>query len=302
MNERALKVMLKVLRLLEKYELKGLFFITGSVAEEIGDCPEVLELLEQHEIGYHSSSHSIRPMIFEYTDVENYDEAVGSSLKRETSRIDPCTGDILGEGGILLLRKIFPEKKIESFRAPFLCWTPPHLEALRKLGFRFDFSTGLCQKPSFTKVHYKGITFYPRPLSVDSRISMIGYIDISTNKHSRPNIFLSDILKRDCTVLMKHYAEMVYRVRHAQSKPRRHMDMVSHFLSAELLLLELSLLQDIGLVKITPPLKKANTSLDLNEVNLREVYDMSMWAPHKLFGFTPKFLLCHFRRFFALSK
>ena len=311
MDQRVLKALLKILRLLEKYEMRGLFFITGSVAEKIGGCSEILELLEGHCVGYHSSSHSVRPMIFEYTDVENYDEAVEISLKRETSRVDPSTGRILGEGGILSLREIFPDKKIESFRAPFLCWTPPHLEALRELGLKFDFSAGLSQNPTYRPVHYKGITFYPRPIPVDSRATSIGYIKTFPKKHILPNFLLSDVAKGKCAVLMKHPAVLAYRTQRCihseddaltpnltRNKPRVHMDLASQIFSTELLFLELNLLQKIGLAEVTPPLKIANTPMNQEEVNLKIVYNMSLLAPKRRFGFKPRFLLSHFHRFF----
>lgn len=311
MDERTLKALLKILRLLEKYEMRGLFFITGSVAEKIGNCSEILELLDGHYVGYHSSSHSARPMIFEYTDVEDYDEAVRTSLKRETSRVDPSTGRILGEGGILSLQEVFPNKKIESFRAPFLCWTPPHLEALRQLGLRFDFSGGLSHDTSYHPVHYKGITFYPRPISVDSKISCIGYIETFPKKHILPSFLLQDIANGECTVLMKHPAVLAYqtlRCFHSKgeaftsnlvrNKPRVHVDFASQILSTELLLLELSMLHEIELIEVTPPLRVANTHISHREINLKTIYNMSLGAPSRLFDLKPKFLLSHFNRFF----
>ena len=63
--------------------------------------PELLDLLEKHEIGYHSSSHSVHPTIFEFTDVAKYDKAYQTSILRETSHINPLTGKIEGSGGIL---------------------------------------------------------------------------------------------------------------------------------------------------------------------------------------------------------
>lgn len=307
MDRRVLWALLKILRLLENYELKGLFFITGSVAEKICSCSEILELLEGHLIGYHSSSHSLRPMIFEYTDVENYDEAVDASLKRETSRVDPSNGRILGEGGILSLQEIFPDKKIESFRAPFLCWTPPHFEALTQLGLKFDFSTGICKIP----VLHKGITFYPRPIQVDSRTNSLGYIEFFPYKHFFPNFLLLEILRRGCTVSLMHPAVLVYQkqgfnsedkglaLNRSLSKPRSEIDVASRLFSAESLFLELALLQKTGAIEVTPTLKEEIRPLDLKKVDLKTIYTMSMRVPQQLFGYKPKFLFFHFQRFFA---
>lgn len=122
-----------ILELLQKYDVKTLFFITGHMAEKMRDFPKILDLIKDHEIGYHSSAHSVHPTIVEYTDVENYDIARQISLKRETSHINPLTGECEGKGGIILLKALFPKKEIISFRAPGFCWSPPHLEALKDL-------------------------------------------------------------------------------------------------------------------------------------------------------------------------
>ncbi|NIW53718.1 MAG: hypothetical protein GWN17_16200, partial [Candidatus Korarchaeota archaeon] len=143
--------------------------------EKVCKNSSVFKLLEKHEIGFHSSSHSVKPRIFEYADLPNYDDAMRVSLRRETSKIDPFSGKIVGSGGILYLRECFPEKNIESFRAPFDYFLPPHLEALKKLRFKFIFSGDLCEEPVF----YKGLTFYPRALFIDgvaSKILQINYL------------------------------------------------------------------------------------------------------------------------------
>ena len=156
------------------------------------DFPEILNLLEGHEIGYHSSSHSVHPNIFEYTDVENYDVAYKASLERECSRINPLTGKIEGPGGFLLLKEVFPKKKIVAFRAPGFCWSPPHLDALSDMGFQFDFSASLSRVP----VSYKNVTFYPFPAG--------GY---------RFSSFASwgSLITYRCSVLMSHPRNLVKR-------------------------------------------------------------------------------------------
>ena len=147
---------------MKKEKLKGTFFITGAVAEKLNSFKDVLSALSEHDIGYHSTSHSVRPTIFEYTDIPDYREAVKNALKRETSHVDALTGEAKGEGGIIALRELFPHKRIVSFRAPGFCWSPPHLEALKTVGIEYDFSANLSSR----KVCYNGITFYPYPLVI----------------------------------------------------------------------------------------------------------------------------------------
>jgi len=62
------------------------------MVEKLSSFPEVVHSLEPHEVGYHSSSNSVRPTIFEFTDVESYDKAHSESRKRETYHIDQFTG------------------------------------------------------------------------------------------------------------------------------------------------------------------------------------------------------------------
>src|ERR1700690_4116449 len=83
-----------ILELMKKHELRGLFFITGHMAEHLFNFPDSVALLNEHQIGFHSSSHSVRPRIFEFTDVRSYQEAYQVSLLRETSHVNPLTGAV----------------------------------------------------------------------------------------------------------------------------------------------------------------------------------------------------------------
>ena len=65
-SENSVPGLHKILELLKKHELIGLFFITGNMAEKLSTFQN-LNLLSEHQIGYHSSSHSIHPTLFEFT-------------------------------------------------------------------------------------------------------------------------------------------------------------------------------------------------------------------------------------------
>lgn len=281
-----------VLKLLKKYDLKGFFFITGTVAEKISCYPQVLELLRVHEIGYHSSSHSMKPRIFEYTDIKSYERAVEISRQRETSSIDPFTGSIRGRGGILSLRHIFPEKKITSFRAPFLCWSPPHLEALRELGVRFDFSTYICNVP----VSHKGITFMPFPTVVDSMF------------WNSP-VILKRMLSEKFLVFLMHPSHVTFKLGEppyrqfddsfvsVQIRKRARLLMKSKFSQLDLFFLVLHELQRNRLIEIKGSLEESKKSLELKTLGIGKVYEKSMLGARELFGYEPKFLWSHFHEF-----
>jgi hypothetical protein len=285
-----------LLSLLKKYDLQGLFFITGSVAENLAKHPRILELLSTHEIGYHSSSHSIKPRIFEYTDVENYYEAIEASLQRESSSVNPLTGDLVGKGGILALREIFPEKKIDSFRAPFLCWSPPHLEALRKLGFRFDFSADVSNIPRL----YKGITFMPTPTPIDSLVHNL-------------DIILKRVSNEKFVVFMEHPSHILFKRANSshkynnpfvpvQTKKRSYISSQTEFSGLEMLFSVLSHLQEKRTSQVKSSLDESRKPLDLEKVDIKKVYETSLRAPKKIFGYKPKFLLSHFFHFFENLK
>ena len=293
LNEEIIVALFKVLKLLKKYDAKGLFFITATVAEQIPRYPKILELLKAQEIGYHSSSHSVKPAIFEYTDTESYVKAVEISRKRETSSIDPLSRNICGKGGILTLRQIFPEKEIVSFRAPFFCWSPPHLEALRNLEFKFDFSADICNVP----VLYNGVTFFPYPIMIDSPVINFP-------------IIMKKMLRQNFCILLMHPSHVVFKLReffyHQYTNPfhpirirkRAPTQVTSRFLELETFLSMLHLLRKKGLIKLTNRLERAENTLDPQEIDVVKVYNKSLYAAKNLFGYKPKFLLSHFYSFF----
>jgi peptidoglycan/xylan/chitin deacetylase (PgdA/CDA1 family) len=296
-NARSTLALYRILNLLHKSRLKALFFLTGHMAEKISTFPHTLRLLEDHEIGYHSSAHSVRPTIFEYTDVEEYEQAYLLSLKRETRHINPITGDCEGEGGITFLKNLFPKKKILSFRAPGLCWSPPHLEAMKKLGIRFDFSTTLSPKP----IRYKGLVFYPLPVVIND-LSSLDYW-LLFRSLLRYQIAVCDIHPNSYVNLQ--YWDSIYftgnppRLQEVQARNRKEMnDTFYHF---QLFLKRIHSLKTKGIIQVTP-----NLNYDKIETNVTDpspswamdCYTNSItWAITSFF-YKPKFLYSHFTRFF----
>ena len=272
------------------------------MAEKLSNFPATLNLLRGHQIGYHSSSHSVHPTLFEFTDVKSYDKAYQTSLIRETAHINPLTGAIEGPGGIKALRALFPEKQIVAFRAPGYCWSPPHIEALKTLGITYDFSTNISVEP----ISYHGITFYPFPIL---RSNWQGGI--------REHYYLQrDTLKRQISVLTIHPSTMVnqldwdsiYYPKNNNFKlnptnlaelPSKSTDeTASIFHRFKLLVRHLKTLQKIHMLEVTPELKKTNNTLTLSPIEIRKCYKKSVeWAEG--FGYEPKFLYEQFVRFFA---
>ena len=285
-----------VLELLNKYRLRALFFITGQMTEKLGNFPEVLDLFKNHEIGFHSSGHSIRPIILEYADVESYQQAYLTSQERETARINPLTGKLEGEGGIYSLQDLFNPKKIEAYRAPGMSWTPPHLEALADLGIRFDFSSNIATSEP---VHFKAISFYPYTFIQHWAGSLSDY-----------QTLLYSILRSKVAIFDLHPAVYVNRVmwdsiyykgnpntlqRIAERPPK---EVTSLFMRFEVLLRIIRILHHNRLIEVDPHLGTSNKSLIVNEDDVQKCYEASIRWPRKFFGYNPRFVLAHFKEFF----
>lgn len=285
-----------ILEMLEKHKLKAIFFITGHMAEKIGNFPDILDLFKNHEIGFHSSGHSVRPIILEYTDVESYQQAYLTSQERETAHINPLTGKREGEGGICLLQDLFNPKKIEAYRAPGMSWTPPHLEALADLGIRYDFSSVIATSEP---VHYKAISFYPYTFIQHWAGNQFDY-----------QALLYAILRRKMAIFDLHPAVYVNRVmwdsiyykgnpRSLQRIPERPpKEITSLFNRFELLLKIIRILNHTKLIEVDPHLSTSNKCLIVNESDVQKYYEASIRWPRKFFGYNPKFILAHFQKFF----
>ena len=301
-SENSIQGLLKILQLLKKHELKAIFFITGHMVEKISNSPMTLDLLNEHEIGYHSSSHSVHPTIFEFTDLESYDEAFQTSIVRETAHINPLTGKVEGVGGIIALKSFFPKKQIISFRAPGYCWTPPHLEALKTLGITYDFSTRFSNEP----INFKGITFYPFTVlsSWQGGIREQSYLQrqIIKHKNSVLTIHPSSMINQfswDSIYYPSFSKSESNPVNLKQLPPRSPVEIASIYRKFDLLLRHLKMLQRINFLDVTPELKKANKTLTPTLTEVITSYKKSLeWAEG--FGFKPKFLYNHFATFFDL--
>jgi hypothetical protein len=300
-SENSVPGLHNLLELLKKHELPALFFITGHMAEKLANFPDTLDLLNEHEIGYHSSSHSVHPTIFEFTDVESYEKAYQNSLTRETSHINPLTGAIEEFGGIQVLRSLFPKKRIVSFRAPGYCWTPPHLDALKTLGITYDFSTDICIAP----INYHEITFYPFTILTTNWNGRIG-------EHLRLRCLT---LKREVSVLTIHPSTMVnqlewdliYYPKFNECKsnppdlvrlpPRTPNEVKSIFQKFDLLLRHLETLQKMHFLKVTSKPTPTYRKLFPTLKDAEKSYKLSIkWAEG--YGYNPKFLHCQFTHFF----
>jgi len=295
-NRKAILALQRILETLQKHDLKAIFFITGHMAEKISNYPQIVEILKNHEIGFHSSSHSVHPTIPEYTDIKSYKKAYEISIERETSHINPLTGELEKEGGIYVLQELFYPKKIEVFRAPGMCWTPPHLEALRDLGIKYDFSSNItASEPA----RYKGITFYPYTFIQQW----------SGTTYDYKCLFYS-VLKNKISVFDLHPTLLVNRVewdsiyykgnpRILSTVPERPQNEVALlFRNFDLLIRRIKLLEKARIIDTTPSFNVQNKSLTVTKRQVDDCYETSIKWAVKRFNYRPKFIKNHFHEFF----
>ena len=298
-NYQSTDALHEILVLLDKYEVNALFFITGQYAEHISKFPKIVNLLRKHEIGFHSSSHSVRPAIFEYCNIKSYEQAYDLSLHRETSHINPLTGEIEGRGGINSLQDLFPDKKINSFRAPGLCWSPANLEALSTLGIEFDFSAFI----SSEIVTYKNVTFYPYPYFLMPHRLMA-------------NRIMLNCLFRNVVILTFHPSsfankipwDSIYRDRNpkallgVQSLSSGEKDLC--FKEFEILLRRLKSWQKTGVVKLIYQPLTSNKNISKEKIDVQVCFERSIYWPTKHFNALPvsfKNFGNHFAKYFGKS-
>lgn len=297
--------LLRILKLLQKHNLQGLFFITGHMAEKLISHQHVLDMLTNHEIGFHSSAHSVRPTICEYCDVEGYEAAIQTSIERETSHINPLTGEIERTGGTHALRDLFPSKNIEAYRAPGYCCPPPHLEAISKIGFKYDFSWDLSKNP----VSHKGITFYPRPIFPACEKTLLTgenrnvhwakllrsiIVERMTILDFHPNVFINK--DNWDSIYQKGNPPNLNKVRSKNPEESRMM-----FAMLDILLEMICCLENLKIINTSPRLAVTKTRLDVAQLDFCKIEESVIHWPRMLFAYEPKHIRSQLSRFLGVN-
>jgi len=218
-------------------------------------------------------------------------------MKMETSHINPLTGEVEGRGGILLVRDLFPTKQIIAYRAPGCCWSPPHTEALRDLGIKFDFSSNFSSKP----VYYKGLTFYPHPIIAQWQAKFSDY-----------SIFWLSVLRHRVTVIGLHPSSFVNQdewdsiywdgnPKHITPPCPREIDEIeSLFHSLNLFLKQIKWFEKMRLIEVVSSPRKSERNLTVTKNTVEKCYETIVAWAKKFFNYEPKFLRRHFFKFFNL--
>ncbi len=165
--------LLKILKLLDNFNINATFFCTGNVAEHL---PEYIELIERkgHEIACHGLSHER----LNHLGLKKCQEAISQNKK--------------------IIEDTCQNLEIIGFRSPYL--NPPHylFKVLNNLGFKYDSSiTSHKKAQSYQKYNYGIQEFPPSNFNIFFRIP-INY-----------SLLLKWVFKKKLLILYFHPKEML---------------------------------------------------------------------------------------------
>lgn len=106
-NQNAAEAIIRTAKILDKYDIKGSYNVVAKMAETLikWGREDIIEAIKKHEIVTHSLAHTHHPTINEYTDLEDFDEALAIFKEKETAAVE-------------ILRSIFGVEKIWSACPP----------------------------------------------------------------------------------------------------------------------------------------------------------------------------------------
>ena len=177
-----------------------------------------------------------------------------------------------------------------------MCWTPPHVEALKNLGIKYDFSTNLTYSEP---VYYKGLTFYPYTVIQQWNGTTYDY-----------ECLFSSILRHRITIFDLHPTLLVNQIewdsiyykgnpKNLTTVPKRpEKEIQQLFNRFELLIKRINFLRKTKLIETNPSFDASNKELNISKEYVSECYEKSMqWAVNR-FNYHPKFIKNHFYKFF----
>lgn len=89
-SNRAADAIYREAKILEEEGVRGCFCLVGLLADQLVNWgrDDVLEALSHHEINSHTYGHTLHPMINEYTDIEDVNEAIDMVIKEEGKAVE----------------------------------------------------------------------------------------------------------------------------------------------------------------------------------------------------------------------
>ena len=141
-NERGADGILRCARILREEGVKGCFNIVGLLPNALAEWgrDDIVKELEYHEIDFHSHSHSVHPTINEYTDKENYYEALDEFIKDESA-------------GMKKVKEFFNRDYLPAACIPGNCTSYVAHYGYEKLGFKFFSGDDIYDKVSYRPIY-----------------------------------------------------------------------------------------------------------------------------------------------------
>lgn len=141
-NERGTDGIIRCASILREEGVKGCFNIIGLLPDALKRWKrfDVVEELKYHEIDFHSHSHSIHPTINEYTDKEDFNEALEEFLMDESA-------------GIEKVKDFFKRDALPAACIPGNCTSYVAHYGYDKLGFKFFSGDDIYDKINYRPIY-----------------------------------------------------------------------------------------------------------------------------------------------------
>lgn len=191
-NERGADGIFRCARILREEGVKGCFNIIGLLPDVLKDWGrnDIFEELKWHEIDYHSHSHSIHPTINEYTDIEDYRNALELFM--------------LDEGkGLEKVKSAFNINKLPAACIPGNCTSYVAHYGYGNMGF--DFFSG---DDIYDKISYRPI-YNCNTVSLHYARSLDGVL-FKLNNESEIKNFINETARGKHTMVFYHHPQRAY--------------------------------------------------------------------------------------------
>ena len=141
-NERGADGILRCARILREEGIRGCFNIIGLLPDVLLSWgrEDIIQELKFHEIDFHSHTHSIHPTINEYTDKENYYEALAEFIADEREGMEKVKG-------------AFERKALPAACVPGNCTSYVAHYGYEKLGFEFFSGDDIYDKVNYRPIY-----------------------------------------------------------------------------------------------------------------------------------------------------
>ena len=141
-NEHGADGILRCANILREEGIRGCFNIIGLLPDVLKSWgrDDIFEALKYHEIDFHSHAHSIHPTINEYTDKENYYEALAKFISDERA-------------GMEKVQIAFERKSLPAACIPGNCTSYVAHYGYEQLGFKFFSGDDIYDKVNYRPVY-----------------------------------------------------------------------------------------------------------------------------------------------------